>query len=79
MVKLYVGGLPSTITEIQLLELFSLHALVTELNIVKEGIKSLGYGFVHLQNETAAQRVIHALDGKQIENKKISVRLAHKK
>ncbi|WP_394334671.1 RNA-binding protein [Pedobacter africanus] len=34
------------------------------MSIVKKGVKSLGYGFVLLQDQTAAGRAIYALDGK---------------
>ena len=53
-IKLFVANFPFSMTEIQLLELFSQHVLVKELNIVKEGINSLCYGFVLLQDHTAA-------------------------
>lgn len=76
MTKLFVVGFPTSITEIELLELFSQHVLVSELTIVKEGLKSLGYGFVTLQNQAAANRAIAALNGTYLDNKKIKVCMA---
>jgi RNA recognition motif-containing protein len=78
-IKLFVQGFPPEMTETELLELFSHHALVTDLYIVREGIKSLCYGFVQLPNQSAAERAIAALNGKTIENQRISVRLAQEK
>lgn len=78
-IKLFVAGLPYGMTEIELLELFSNHVLVHELNIVKEGTRSLCYGFVQVQNQAFAQRAIDALNGKLIGNRKLVVRLATEK
>jgi RNA recognition motif-containing protein len=78
-IKLFVHGLTASTTEIQLLELFSHHVLVLDLTIVKEGLKSLGYGFVEVQNHTAAERAIQALNGKLIDNRKIGVRIAEER
>jgi heterogeneous nuclear ribonucleoprotein A1/A3 len=79
MVKLYVGGLPSHVTEIELLEMFSKHAVIADINIVKEGLKSRGYGFVYLYDQVAADRVIEALHHSTVGDQKISVRPAENK
>ncbi|MDR6782347.1 RNA recognition motif-containing protein [Pedobacter africanus] len=78
-IKLFVANFPLHITEIELLEVFSQHALVSDLTIVKDGSKSRGYGFVILQNQIAADRVIEALNGRSIGDRKLSVRIAENK
>lgn len=78
-VKLFVAGLPAEISEIELLEIFSNQVLVSELNIIKQGNKSLGYGFVVVQNQASADRAINVLNGKLIGNRKITVKMAEDK
>jgi RNA recognition motif-containing protein len=79
MIRLFVGGLPSSISEIELLEMFSLHTVVCDICIIRENGKSKGFGFVHLENQIAADRVIHALNGIIIGNRTITVQVAEVK
>jgi RNA recognition motif-containing protein len=81
MTKLFVVGFPRDMDKTELLELFSLHGLVDLVTVVtdKETDVSLGYGFIHMNDEAGARRAIAALDGAEIDDRKISVRIADNK
>ncbi|TKC06996.1 RNA recognition motif domain-containing protein [Pedobacter frigoris] len=78
MVKLHVVGFPSHFGEIELLELFSLYVIVDDLYFVTDrntGLK-LGYAFVGLKDEIAADRAIANINGSMIGRNKLKVSLA---
>jgi RNA recognition motif-containing protein len=78
MTKLFVVGFPRDMDQLELLELFSLHGAVDLVTIVtdRETRESLGYGFVHMNDTAGAQRAIAALNGAEIDDRKITVRIA---
>jgi len=65
----------------ELLELFSLHGLVDIVTVItdKETGVSQGYGFIHMNDEAGADRAIAALNGAEIDDRKITVRVADAK
>lgn len=65
----------------ELLELFSLHGLVDLVTVItdKETGVSQGYGFIHMNDEAGADRAIAALNGAEIDDRKITVRIADAK
>jgi RNA recognition motif-containing protein len=78
MTKLFIVGIPRDMDEIELMELFSSHGLVGMVTIVtdKGSGESKGFGFVHMDDQAGADRAIAALDGAEIDDRKISVRIA---
>ncbi|KAF0901817.1 hypothetical protein E2562_006451 [Oryza meyeriana var. granulata] len=75
--KIFVGGIPPSLTEDKLKEHFSSYGKVVEHQIMLDhGTgRSRGFGFVTFENEDAVERVIsegrmHDLGGKQVEIKK---------
>lgn len=75
MVKtLYVGNLPWAATEEEIKSVFSDHGNVLDCRIITERAtgRSKGYGFVEVQEEDV-EAIISALDGKEIEGRKIVV------
>jgi RNA recognition motif-containing protein len=81
MTKLFAVGFPRDMDRTELLELFSLHGLVDLVTVVtnKDTGESQGYGFIHMNDEAGARRAIAALDGAEIDDRKISVRIADAK
>ncbi|TSJ40966.1 RNA-binding protein [Mucilaginibacter corticis] len=79
--KLFVVGFPREMQETALLELFSLHGDVAALNIVRDKTtgSSLGYGFVEMGDQMAAERAIAALNGLKIGDRTIGVRYVDKR
>lgn len=63
--KLYVGSLPYSITEAQLQGLFAAYGKVVSVKIITDKFtgQSRGFGFVEMENDGDAQKVITALHG----------------
>ena len=55
--KLYVGGLPYSVTEGRLQELFSAHGTVESANVISDKFtgQSRGFGFVEMSSSSEAQ------------------------
>lgn len=81
MVKLFVAGIPDNLQEIGLIEMFSLYALVSSITVVtdKQTGKSLGYGFIEVQDMAAAGRAIDALNGLKVGSRKLEVKIAEER
>jgi RNA recognition motif-containing protein len=73
--KLYVGGLPYSITEGRLQELFSGHGTVESAKIISDKMtgQSRGFGFVEMSSGSEAQGAISALNGTQFEGRTLTV------
>jgi RNA recognition motif-containing protein len=73
--KLYVGGLPYSVTGGRLEELFSAHGTVASANVVSDKFtgQSRGFGFVEMSSNGEAQRAISALNGTQFEGRTLTV------
>jgi RNA recognition motif-containing protein len=81
MAKLFVVGFPKDISEVALLEMFSIYGTVNTITIVTDqgtGV-SKGYGFVTMTDQAGADRAIGALDGKEFDDRKMSGRIAETK
>jgi RNA recognition motif-containing protein len=78
--KLFVGGLPWAVTSEQLREHFAVHGDVVEAKVVtdRQTGRSRGFGFVVYNTEEEAQKAL-ALDGAEIEGRRIRVELARDK
>ena len=76
--KLYVGNLPYTLKNTELLETFKTHGNVLSAKIVtdKESGKSKGFGFVEMENDHEATSAIKALNGAEIKGRKLVVAAA---
>ncbi|OGL42778.1 MAG: RNA-binding protein [Candidatus Schekmanbacteria bacterium RBG_13_48_7] len=79
--KLYVGGLPFSVTDGQLEELFSTHGTVESAKVITDQYtnKSRGFGFVELSSNDEAQKAINALNGTEIDGRTITVNEARQK
>jgi RNA recognition motif-containing protein len=73
--KLYVGGLPYSITEGQLQEIFSAHGTVESANVISDKFtgKSRGFGFVEMGSSAEGQRAIESLNGTQLDGRTLTV------
>src|SRR5215475_1161427 len=73
--KLYVGGLPFSVTEEQLQELFSAHGTVESARVISDKYtgQSRGFGFVDMSSSAEAQEAIKALHGTQLSGRTIIV------
>lgn len=73
--KLYVGGLPYSVTEGQLQDLFAAHGTVESARVISDKFtgQSRGFGFVELGSGSEAQKAIEALNGTQLEGRTLVV------
>lgn len=78
MTKLFVGGIPYSVTNQQLEELFTKFGAVTSASIVmdKYSGQSKGFAFVEMPNDTEAEEAIKNLNGFGMEGRKIGVSVA---
>lgn len=79
--RLYVGGLPYNYSDEQLREMFSQAGNVVNVNIISDRYsgQSKGFGFVEMGNAQEAQKAIEMFNGKEIDNRKITVNIARPK
>ena len=73
--KVYVGGLPFSVTEGQLQELFAAHGSVESARVISDKFtgQSRGFGFVEMSSSAEAQKAIEALNGTQLEGRTLNV------
>ena len=73
--KLYVGGLPYSVTEGQLQEIFSAHGTVESARVITDKFtgQSRGFGFVEMSSGAEAQKAIEALNGTQLDGRTLVV------
>lgn len=76
--KLYVGNLPWTFNNNQLLDTFKPHGNVVSANVVmdRESGKSRGFGFVEMEKDNDANSAIKALNGSELSGRKLVVAAA---
>ena len=79
--KLYVGNLPFSSTEADLEDLFGRHGTVESVNVItdRETGRPRGFAFVEMEEASAAQDAIRALDGTDLGGRNIKVNEAQDK
>ncbi|HKA34613.1 MAG TPA: RNA-binding protein [Candidatus Binatia bacterium] len=73
--KLYVGGLPYSVTEGRLEEVFAAHGSVQSAKVISDKFtgQSRGFGFVEMSSSDEAQKAIAALNGSQLDGRTLVV------
>ena len=73
--KLYVGGLPYSVTGARLEEVFSAHGTVASANVISDKFtgQSRGFGFVEMGSSSEAQKAIESLNGTQLDGRTLTV------
>ncbi len=76
--RIFVGGLPYSVNEDQLRDLFSPHGAVESANVVTDKFtgQSRGFGFVEMASDEEAESAISALDGSEVGGRKLTVNVA---
>jgi RNA recognition motif-containing protein len=76
--KLYVGGLPYSVTDEKLQELFSAHGTVESATVIMDKYteSSRGFGFVEMSTQQEAEKAIEALNGTELEGRILTVNIA---
>lgn len=73
--NLYVGGLPYSVTEGRLQEIFSAHGTVESAKVIADKFtsESRGFGFVEMSSGAEAQKAISSLNGTQLDGRTLTV------
>jgi RNA recognition motif-containing protein len=79
--KLYVGNLPYGVTDGSLEQMFSEHGTVQSAQVIvdRDTGRSKGFGFVEMGSDEEAQAAIAAMNGKEIDGRKLTVNEARPK
>jgi cold-inducible RNA-binding protein len=73
--KLFVGGLPYSVTDDELQELFAPFGTIASAKVIidRETNRSKGFGFVEMENDDEAKAAIAEMHDKEIGGRKIAV------
>jgi RNA recognition motif-containing protein len=73
--KLYVGGLPYSVTNEELENLFASFGTVSSAQVImdRESGRSKGFGFVEMEDDSAAQTAVGELNGKDYQGRTLTV------
>ena len=73
--KLYVGGLPYSVTDGQLEEIFTEHGTVESARVIADKFtgQSRGFGFVEMSSGEDGQKAIDALNGTDFQGRTLTV------
>jgi len=73
--KLYVGGLPFSVTDERLKELFDPHGTVESAKVITDRYtdRSRGFGFVEMSTQQEAEQAIKALNAMEIDGRSLTV------
>jgi len=73
--KLYVGNLPFTTNEEELREVFERHGTVSSVNVItdRETGRPRGFAFVEMDEASAADDAMRALDGSDLGGRNLRV------
>ncbi len=76
--KLYVGGLPYSVTDSRLREIFAPHGTVESAQVVTDKYtdQSRGFGFVEMGTVAEAEKAIAALNGTSLDGRNLVVNLS---
>ena len=76
--KLFVGGLPYSVTDDELHALFAAHGNVESATVVVDRYtdRSRGFGFVEMSTEEEAQKAIEALNGSELQGRSLTVNIS---
>jgi RNA recognition motif-containing protein len=77
MTKLFVGGFPLDMKELELVQLISPYGTVNTIKIVrdKKTGKCKGYAFLEMADKIDAQNAIYALNGTPMKDKKLNLNI----
>ncbi len=80
-IKLYVGGLPYSTTDVELKDAFAAAGTVVSASVVtdRETRRSRGFGFVEMETEEMANAAIDMWHDKEFGGRRLAVNIARPK
>ncbi|WP_345954040.1 RNA-binding protein [Mucilaginibacter sp. PAMB04168] len=81
MVKLFVGGFPLEMTEMELAQLIGPHGTISTIKIVRDRKTRIckGYAFVEMATEEDARNAVAALHGEPLGERTLTINFADEK
>jgi RNA recognition motif-containing protein len=78
MVKLFVGGFPLDIKEMELAMLFGVYGDISTIKIVRDKKTRIckGYAFIEMTDRTSAENAAEALNGSLMNGKPLNVNIS---
>jgi RNA recognition motif-containing protein len=78
MVKLFIGGFPLDMTEMDLAKLVSPYGDISTIKIVRDRKTKVckGYAFIEMVNEAGAEEAIKALNGEPMDDRALTVKVS---
>lgn len=75
--NILVRNLPRTVSERELVQMFSQYGPVESYNLVFDALtgESKGFGYIEMEKDSDAKRAIKGLNGSEVQNKKIRVKI----
>jgi len=79
--NIYIGQLPYSVTEEELMEIFSEYGEIASLNLFKDRYsgQSKGFGFIDMPNNSEADKAIKALNKTMLKGREIKVNQAEER
>lgn len=80
-VNIYVGNLPFSVDNAELEGLFTEHGAVSSAQVImdRETGRSRGFGFVEMDDDSAARAAIEALDSAEVGGRRLKVNEARER
>ncbi|MCO5934942.1 RNA-binding protein [Mucilaginibacter sp. RB4R14] len=77
MTKIFIGGFPLDITELELVQLISWHGSVSTIKIVRDKKTRIckGYAFVEMEDRIGAENAVIALDGTMLQGRELTLNI----
>ncbi|RZL54421.1 MAG: RNA-binding protein [Pedobacter sp.] len=78
MTKIFIGGLSSETSEIDLVGFVSAYAEVSTIKIVRDRAtkKSKGFAFLEMSSRTEAEKAVDRIDGLKYKNRVLTVKIS---
>ena len=79
--NIYIGQLPYSVTEEELMEIFSEYGEIASLNLFKDRYsgQSKGFGFIDMPNNSEADKAIKGLNKTMLKGREIKVNQAEER
>ena len=78
MTKIFIGGISSETSEIDLVGFVSAYAEVSTIKIVRDKAtkKSKGFAFLEMSNQKEAEKAVERIDGLKFKNRVLTVKIS---
>jgi len=75
-IKVFAGNLPFSVNDEQLKAMFAPAGNVVSATVIYRGTRSLGYGFVEMDNEASAKKAVDMMNKSTVDSRQINVEVA---